>query len=57
MVAMLKEHDVSLLSLEEKINTSSAAGELVFQQRSRDLSLSPRASKAVLSTLQTVVWG
>jgi DNA invertase Pin-like site-specific DNA recombinase len=29
-VAMLKERGVALLSLEEKIDTSSAAGELVF---------------------------
>ena len=29
-VAMLKERDIALLSLEEKIDTSSAAGELVF---------------------------
>jgi DNA invertase Pin-like site-specific DNA recombinase len=27
---MLKEHGIALLSLEEKIDTSSAAGELVF---------------------------
>ena len=30
MVAMLKERGVALLSLEEKIDTSSAAGELIF---------------------------
>ena len=29
-VAMLKEHDIALLSLEERIDTNSAAGELVF---------------------------
>jgi DNA invertase Pin-like site-specific DNA recombinase len=27
---MLKEHDIALLSLEERIDTNSAAGELVF---------------------------
>ena len=30
VVAMLKEHGIALLSLEENIDTNSAAGELVF---------------------------
>jgi DNA invertase Pin-like site-specific DNA recombinase len=30
MVTMLKNHGIALLSLEEKIDTSSAAGELIF---------------------------
>jgi DNA invertase Pin-like site-specific DNA recombinase len=29
-ITMLKEHGIALLSLEEKIDTSSAAGELIF---------------------------
>ena len=31
-VAMLKERGIALLSLEERIDTNSAAGELVFQR-------------------------